>query len=127
MTNQAPVVPPSAAAPPLPTTASVSAERRLAPTTFLAGGRGALALAGGLAGVALVGVLDHATGSSFSFSLLYLIPVAACAWWCGIPAWAFRRSIWAVCSSPSSNLIPPPPAATAAPAWAWLSPSTWPG
>src|SRR4051794_8596750 len=32
-----------------------------------------------------VAALDRSTGSKYSFSLFYLIPVAACAWWCGFP------------------------------------------
>ena len=35
--------------------------------------------------VASVAALDRATGSRYSFSLFYLIPVAACAWWGGFP------------------------------------------
>jgi diguanylate cyclase (GGDEF)-like protein len=55
---------------------------------FLDGPRTALAAAGGLLFVALAAWLDYRTGCNYSFSLFYLLPVAACAWWggfsCGI-------------------------------------------
>src|SRR5438105_2268225 len=44
------------------------------------GPRGALLCGGGVLLVALVALLDRHTGSRFSFSLFYLIPVVACAW-----------------------------------------------
>jgi diguanylate cyclase (GGDEF)-like protein len=45
-------------------------------------GRGLL-VAGALALVGLIALVDHATGPQFSCSIFYLIPVAACAWWAG--------------------------------------------
>jgi diguanylate cyclase (GGDEF)-like protein len=45
--------------------------------------RGAALVTAGLLFVALVAVLDAGTESHLSFSLFYLIPVAACAWWGG--------------------------------------------
>src|SRR5262249_8957587 len=52
-----------------------------------AGGRGAvpaaLPLATGLLLVAVVALLDYVTGPQLSFSLFYLGPVLACAWWGG--------------------------------------------
>jgi diguanylate cyclase (GGDEF)-like protein len=45
----------------------------------------ALLIAAGLAGVALIAALDRATESLLSFSMLYLLPVAACAWFGGFP------------------------------------------
>src|SRR5687767_4185595 len=46
---------------------------------------GTLPLAGGLVLVALVALLDYATGPQLSFSLFYLAPVLGCAWWGGFP------------------------------------------
>jgi diguanylate cyclase (GGDEF)-like protein len=42
-------------------------------------------LMGGLLLVGLVGLFDYLTGPHLSFSLFYLIPVVACAWWGGYP------------------------------------------
>src|SRR5262245_27349543 len=50
---------------------------------------GTLLVTSGLLCVALVAVLDHHTTSRFSFSLFYLIPVAACAWWGGFSCGVF--------------------------------------
>jgi diguanylate cyclase (GGDEF)-like protein len=58
---------------------------RLARTIFLDGLRGALLVLGGLILVALTALLDYRTGPHLSFSVFYLIPVAACAWWGGLP------------------------------------------
>jgi diguanylate cyclase (GGDEF)-like protein len=55
----------------------------LASEVFLNGLGGAFLAAGGLLFVVLVALLDHQTSSRFSFSLFYLMPVAACAWWGG--------------------------------------------
>lgn len=43
----------------------------------------ALVVAGGVLLVGLIALLDYATGPHLSFSIFYLIPVAACAWWGG--------------------------------------------
>jgi diguanylate cyclase (GGDEF)-like protein len=61
---------------------------RAAPVHSLTPGRlgvlGRMTLAAtALALVALIGLIDHATGPQFSCSIFYLIPVAACAWWGG--------------------------------------------
>src|SRR5665213_4417312 len=45
--------------------------------------RGAALVAASLLFIALVALLDFGTQSRLSFSLFYLIPVAACAWWGG--------------------------------------------
>jgi diguanylate cyclase (GGDEF)-like protein len=42
-----------------------------------------LLVAGGLAAVAAIGLLDAWTASRLSFSICYLLPVAFCAWWGG--------------------------------------------
>jgi diguanylate cyclase (GGDEF)-like protein len=42
-----------------------------------------LLVAGGLFLVALIGLLDYGTRPDFAFSIFYLIPVMACAWWGG--------------------------------------------
>jgi diguanylate cyclase (GGDEF)-like protein len=44
---------------------------------------GVLLIFAGLLGVALIALLDRATDSLLSFSMLYLLPVAACAWFGG--------------------------------------------
>jgi diguanylate cyclase (GGDEF)-like protein len=49
---------------------------------FLAGARGALLTLAGLVFVGLIAFLDHGTESHLSLSILYLLPVAGCAW-CG--------------------------------------------
>lgn len=48
-----------------------------------AGWRRGLLLAGALAFTALTALLDYGTGRDLSFSIFYLIPVVACAWWGG--------------------------------------------
>src|SRR5688500_939883 len=45
--------------------------------------RETLLVGGGLLLVFLIGLLDYATGPWLSWSILYLLPVAACAWWGG--------------------------------------------
>jgi hypothetical protein len=59
-----------------------------ASSVFLGDLGGILLVAAGTLFTALVALLDHHTASRYSFSLFYLIPVAACAWWggfsCGI-------------------------------------------
>jgi diguanylate cyclase (GGDEF)-like protein len=45
----------------------------------------ALIVAGNLTLVALIGWLDYRTGPNLSFSIVYLLPVIACAWWAGFP------------------------------------------
>ena len=47
-----------------------------------AGGHGAT-IAGGLAAIALLGVIDHVTGPEVGFSIVYLAPVGAVAWAAG--------------------------------------------
>lgn len=54
-------------------------------TAFLDGPLASLAALGGLVCIGLIALLDHGTGSRFSFSLFYILPVAACAWWGGLP------------------------------------------
>ena len=49
------------------------------------GPRGDLLVAGGFLLVALIAVLDLETGPHLSLGIFYLIPVAACAWWGGLP------------------------------------------
>ena len=51
---------------------------------------------------------------------------AACASRCATPASASPPTSCPGCSRPSSRPTPPPPASTAAPAWAWPSPGGWP-
>jgi diguanylate cyclase (GGDEF)-like protein len=53
-----------------------------APVTF-DGWRAALLTTAALAAVAVTAWFDWATGPDLSLSIFYLIPVAACAWWCG--------------------------------------------
>jgi diguanylate cyclase (GGDEF)-like protein len=62
--------------------------QRAAPIHSLTPGRlpvlGRLCLAiAALTLVALIALIDHATGPQFSCSIFYLLPVAACAWWGG--------------------------------------------
>src|SRR5262245_31514147 len=45
--------------------------------------RAALQTAAALVCVVLIASLDYGTGPYLSFGIFYLIPVAACAWWCG--------------------------------------------
>src|SRR5262249_891786 len=52
-------------------------------TAPVRGLRAVLLVAGGLAAVALIGLLDAWTDSRLSFSICYLLPVAFCAWWGG--------------------------------------------
>lgn len=63
-------------------------EAGLSAEVFLDGVRSGFLLIVGFFFVALVALLDQQTGSRFSFSLFYLLPVAFCAWWggfsCGI-------------------------------------------
>src|SRR5262245_23499634 len=46
---------------------------------------GLLLLTGGLFLAWLVALLDYLTGPHLSFSLFYVAPVVACAWWGGFP------------------------------------------
>lgn len=85
----------------------------LAGEVFLDGLRSALLVWAGCLFVALVGVLDYRTGSRYSFSLFYLIPVAACAWWggfsCGILVSLAGALAWqAVDSRHGLSLSPTP-------------------
>jgi diguanylate cyclase (GGDEF)-like protein len=68
---------------PLPPRAGVGVTLPLAP--FRDGVRGGLLIFGSLLFVALIALLDYATGPNLSLSIFYLIPVAACAWWGGFP------------------------------------------
>jgi diguanylate cyclase (GGDEF)-like protein len=56
---------------------------RLPLTAPLRGLRAVLLAAGGLVVVALIALLDACTDSRLSFGILYLLPVAFCAWWGG--------------------------------------------
>lgn len=53
---------------------------------YLAKRRNWIILTTGLVGVAIIGVLDYATGAELSFSLFYLIPVLYVAWFTDIGA-----------------------------------------
>jgi diguanylate cyclase (GGDEF)-like protein len=52
---------------------------------FLAGLREGLLILAGLLLVVLTALLDYRTGPHLSFSIFYLVPVVACAWWGGLP------------------------------------------
>jgi len=58
---------------------------RIPSVLFRDGLLGGLLVLGGLLLVALIALLDYATGPNLSLSIFYLIPVAACAWWGGFP------------------------------------------
>jgi diguanylate cyclase (GGDEF)-like protein len=49
----------------------------------LTGVKVVLLVAGALASVGLIALVDYLTGPQFSCGIFYLIPVAACAWWGG--------------------------------------------
>ncbi len=55
----------------------------LAGRVFIDGWRGLLLGLGGALLVATIGLLDYATGKSFSFAIFYLIPIALGAWFGG--------------------------------------------
>jgi diguanylate cyclase (GGDEF)-like protein len=55
----------------------------LAAQIFVNGLQGFFLAVGGLGLVAIIGVLDYATGPEFSFAIFYLLPIALAAWWGG--------------------------------------------
>jgi signal transduction histidine kinase len=46
--------------------------------------------------VALLGIVDYATGSEFSFSIFYLLPISMVAWFVGFPAGALISVLAAI-------------------------------
>ena len=46
--------------------------------------------------VALLGIVDYATGSEFSFSIFYLLPISMVAWFVGFPAGALMSVLAAI-------------------------------
>lgn len=71
---------------------------------------GILLLMGGLGLVALIGLFDYLTGPYLSFSLFYLIPVVACAWWGGSPHGTFvalaGAVVWHIVDLQENPLLP---------------------
>jgi diguanylate cyclase (GGDEF)-like protein len=61
----------------------------------------ALLVVGSLLLVALVALLDYATGPYLSFSVFYLLPVAVCAWWGGY----WHGVLLAIAGSAAWNLV----------------------
>jgi diguanylate cyclase (GGDEF)-like protein len=68
----------------------------LANRVFLAGWRGSLLPVGGLALIGLIAVLDYFAGPKLSFGILYLVPIALCAWWGGFARGILLSMICAV-------------------------------
>ena len=57
-----------------------------------------LAIAAGIAGIAVIGALDHMTGAALDVSVLYLLPVAFTVWFAGrrraLPVSVFAVVVW---------------------------------
>ncbi len=63
-------------------------------------GQNVVVIAAGIAGVAVIGFIDHFTGTALDVSVLYLIPVAFTVWFAGrkraFPVSAFAVILWEI-------------------------------
>ena len=62
--------------------------------------------------IAVIGALDYVTGSNFSLSLFYLLPVAVLAWkggrWLGLGGSAAGACVWALAAVCAGQVFPSP-------------------